>query len=102
MLYPPKKLTLLYYRDATKNVINSIAHIIQRIKAQPLLIVLPLSPMFPQSQTQDPSPPIITHPPAPAPSLESVVQPPRVKTPTTSPASPLRVKQSPSPISDPF
>ena len=63
---PPKTLLLLSYGDATKNMINHIAHILQRSTAQPRLQILPFPPMLPQSQYKNLLPTKITSTPTPA------------------------------------
>ena len=99
---PPKTLPLLYCIYVTKDAISQVAHILQESTALSCLQILPFPPMLPQSQTQDPSPVIVTHQSAPAPRLEPFVQPPKVKTHMTAPTSPLRVQHTTSPSSDPF
>ena len=75
---PLKTLPFLYYRYATKNYINHIAHILQIIKYQSRLPILTLPPILPQLYTPTPMSNIITCTDAPAPRLEPVVQPLRV------------------------
>ena len=99
---PPKTLTLLSYGDAKKYAIYQIAHILQKSTAQPCLEILPLPLMLPQIQTQDPSPPIITHPPEPYTRVGLVVKHPRVKTLATEPTSTPRLKPSIYPSLDLF
>ena len=73
-------------------MVSHIAHILQQITSHTHLQILLLPPMLPQSQTQYPSPPIITHTYASAHRVEPVVQPLKVKTLMVSPTTPLRVK----------
>ena len=97
-----KTLPFLSYGDATKNLINQIAYILQWSTAQPCLKILPLPPMLLKSQTPYPSPVFVTHTYAPDIRVEQVVQPPRLKTPMTAGVSLLRVKHAPSPSLDTF
>ena len=61
---PLKTISFLSYEYETKNSINKISHILQESKAQTWLLILPLPPMLPYSQTRYLSPFIITHPAA--------------------------------------
>ena len=63
----PKTLPFLSYGHTTNNLINKIAHIIQRSTAQTCLPILTLPPLLLESQTPNPLPVIISHTAAPAP-----------------------------------
>ena len=98
---PLKVPPFFYYVDATKNSINQIAHILQRITSQPRLQILPLPPMLPQSQNENLQHQKIISTPAPATRLEPVSQPPRVQTQYSAPTPPPIDQPSTSPSLDP-
>ena len=98
--YPPKQFPFLSYVNATKNTINQIAHILQKIIAQPRLQILPLTPMLSQSQNKNPLPPKITSTTEPAPRLELFDQPLKVKRLEPASATHPRVQPSTTPSLD--
>ena len=102
MKNPPKTLTFWSYGDATKNAINQIAHILQRITDQPRIKNLLLPPMLQQSQNYFFQQPEITSIPEPTLTVEPVFQPPRVKTQESSPTPPPIYQTSISSILDPI
>ena len=66
---PPKTIPFLSYVNATKQLINQIAHILQRSTDQPCLRIIIFPPMLPQIQNKNILPPEITSQPAPAPRV---------------------------------
>ena len=71
MKYPLKTLPLFHYVNATKNAINQIDHILQRITSQACLQNLPLHPMLPQSQNENIQHQQIISTSAPAPRVKT-------------------------------
>ena len=84
------------------NVINHIAHILQRITTHPHLPILPLPPILPVVPILTPLSPSITCPDTPSLRLVPVVQPQRVKPYEPANTAPPRVKRAPSPAIDPY
>ena len=76
---PPKTIYFLSYGDSTTNVINQIAHILQRSAVQPRLKILPLPPMLPHIHNKNILTPKITSTPSPPLRVEPVAQPLRVQ-----------------------
>ena len=96
----PKTLHLLYYGDATKNVINNIAQILHRSTSQPRLQILPLPPLLTQTQSENIKLQNIPSIPVPAPRVESILQPPRVKIFKSAPTRPPILHHYTSPSLD--
>ena len=97
----PKTLPLLWYGDATKNVINQISHILHRSTPQPCLQILPLPPLLPQTQNvnfQDQTIPSIS---VASPRVGPVSQPLRVKLNQLLPTPPPIIQLYTSPSLDP-
>ena len=88
---PTKTINFLSYGDATKNVMNQIAHILQRSTDQHSLKILPLPPMLPHTQNQNIPPQKIASTPASSLRVEPFVQPPRVQEIPSSPTSTPRL-----------
>ena len=88
----------MYYNDATKNAISHVFHILQRIKAQPCIQMLPLPPMLPKSQNENFQPPETTSIPEPAPGVEPVLQHPNMQTKKSLPTTSTIKQSSTSPI----
>ena len=91
----------MYYGDATKNAINQIPHILQRIISQPHLQILPLPPMLPQTQSGNLQLQNIPSIPVPDPRVEPVFQPMRVQMYQLATTPPTMAHPSTSPSLDP-
>ena len=97
----PKTLPFLSYGGATKNLINQISHIFQKITFQPRLQILPLPLMLPQTQSENIQHQNIPSIPVPAPRVKPISQPLRVQTDQSAHTPPSRDQPSTPPRLDP-
>ena len=78
---PPKTLPFLAYGDNIKNAITKIAQLLQRSVTQPLLLIIPLTPLVPLTKQPVSAllilPPVIPYP-VDYPRVQSTVPTPRV------------------------